>query len=188
SHLPHRPRDAQIIPAAGPRKGRVALLAGCINDLLAPQINNSTIGVLTRSGYDVVIAGSAACCGSLVHHMGRDDAALAQARANVDAWSALDDLDAIIANTSGCGTTMKDYGFMLRTDPAYAEKAARISSLSRDITEFLATLPLTAKAGVPGLAVAYHSACSLQHGQRVRNQPKDLLGRLGFTVRDIPDG
>jgi glycolate oxidase iron-sulfur subunit len=188
SHLPHRPRDAQIIPAFGQRKGRVAMLAGCINDLIAPQINASTIGVLTRHGYDVVLASDAGCCGSLVHHMGRDEEALVQARANVDAWSVLENLDAIIVNTSGCGTTVKDYGFMLRTDPAYAKKAAHISSLTKDITEFLADLPLTPRTEVPALAVAYHSACSLQHGQSIRSQPKELLRRLGFTVKEVPDG
>ncbi len=185
---PHRPRAAQVIPAGGTRKGRVALLAGCINDLIAPQINAATIGVLTRQGYEVVMPEGAGCCGSLVHHMGCDNEALVQARANIDAWSALENLDAIIVNTSGCGTTVKDYGFMLRTDPAYAEKAAHISSLAKDITEFLATLPLAPKPGVPELAVAYHSACSLQHGQRVRSQPKELLGKLGFAVKDVPDG
>jgi glycolate oxidase iron-sulfur subunit len=188
AHLPHRPRDAQVIAATGQRKGRVAMLAGCINDLIAPQINTSTIGVLTRHGYDVVLASKAGCCGSLVHHMGRDNEALVQARANIDAWSALENLDAIVVNTSGCGTTVKDYGFMLRTDPAYAEKAAHISSLTKDIVEFLAGLPLTPGAGVPGLTVAYHAACSLQHGQRIRSQPKELLGKLGFTVKDVPDG
>jgi glycolate oxidase iron-sulfur subunit len=164
------------------------MLAGCINDLIAPQINASTIRVLTRHGYDVVLASEAGCCGSLVHHMGRNNEALMQARANIDAWSALENLDAIVVNTSGCGTTVKDYGFMLRTDPAYAEKAAHISSLTKDITEFLAGLPLTPGAGVPELAVAYHAACSLQHGQRIRSQPKELLGKLGFTVKDVPDG
>jgi glycolate oxidase iron-sulfur subunit len=188
AHLPHQPRDPQIIPAVGQRKGCVAMLAGCINDLLAPQINAATISVLTRHGYDVVLPGNAGCCGSLVHHLGRDDEALVQARANVDAWSTLENLDAIVINTSGCGTTVKDYGFMLRTDPAYADKAAHISSLTRDITEFLVALPLAPKAGVPELAVAYHSACSLQHGQGIRSQPKELLGKLGFTVKDVPDG
>jgi glycolate oxidase iron-sulfur subunit len=188
AHLPHQLREPQVISATGQRKGRVAMLAGCINDLIAPQINASTISVLTRHGYDVVLPSGAGCCGSLVHHMGREEQALTQARINVGAWSALENLDAIIINTSGCGTTVKDYGFMLRGDPVYAEKAAHISSLTKDITEFLAALPLASKAGVPELAVAYHSACSLQHGQRIRSQPKELLGKLGFKVKDVPDG
>ena len=120
-HPPHRPLDPRIFPAAGlAPKGRVALLAGCVNDLLAPQINAAAIRVLTRLGIEVVVAEGAGCCGSLVHHMGREAEALAQARANIDAWSALGDLDAIVITTSGCGTTVKDYGFMLRTDSAYA--------------------------------------------------------------------
>ena len=120
----------------------MALLAGCVNDLLAPQINAAAIRVLTRLGIEVVVAEGAGCCGSLVHHMGREAEALAQARANIDAWSALGDLDAIVITTSGCGTTVKDYGFMLRTDSAYAGRAAKVAALAKDISEYLATLPL----------------------------------------------
>ena len=123
---PHRALAPQTFAAAGMRKGRVALLAGCVNDVLAPDINAAAIRVLTRHGIEVVVAQGAGCCGSLVHHMGRDDEALAQARTNIDAWSALDGLDAIVITASGCGTTVKDYGFMLRDDPVYAERAARI--------------------------------------------------------------
>jgi glycolate oxidase iron-sulfur subunit len=120
--------------------------------------------------------------------MGRHDEALAQARANIDAFGALSGLDAILITASGCGTTVKDYGFMLRGDSAYAERAARVSGLAKDITEYLAALPLKPGQNSPGLAVAYHSACSLQHGQRIVRQPKDLLARLGFIVKDIPEG
>ena len=186
---PHRPLAPQIFPAAGPRiKGRVALLAGCVNDVLAPQINAAAIRVLTRSGVEVVVAEGAGCCGSLVHHMGRKEEALSQARANIDAWAALEGLDAIVITTSGCGTTVKDYGFMLRTDPAYAERAGKVAGLARDISEYLAVLPLAADQSAPGLVVAYHAACSLQHGQRVTRQPKELLVKLGFQVKDVPDG
>jgi glycolate oxidase iron-sulfur subunit len=185
----YRPLAPQVFPARGPaRKGRVALLAGCVNDILAPQINASAIRVLNRLGIEVVVAEGAGCCGSLVHHMGREDRALAQARANIDAWNALEDLDAIVITTSGCGTTVKDYGFMLRTDPAYAGPAAKISGLARDISEYLATQPLAADGSAPGLTVAYHAACSLQHGQRVIREPKELLAKLGFQVKDVPDG
>jgi len=186
---PSPPLAPQIFPAAGPRKrGRVALLAGCVNDLLAPQINAAAIRTLTRYGIEVVVAEAAGCCGSLVHHMGREGEALAQVRANVEAWTALGGLDAIVITASGCGTTVKDYGYMLRTDKAYAERASRVAGLARDITEYLATLPLAAAASAPGLVVAYHAACSLQHGQRITRQPKELLVRLGFTVKDVPDG
>jgi glycolate oxidase iron-sulfur subunit len=189
---PHRPLAPQLFPAIGKRHGRVALLAGCVNDVLAPEINAATIGVLTRHGIEVVLPDGAGCCGSLVHHMGRDDEALTQARANIDAWTAIKDLDAIVINTSGCGTTVKDYGFMLRGDTAYAERAARVAELAKDITEYLATLPLkpdqNAPKGRAPLVVAYHSACSLQHGQRITRQPKELLVKLGFVVKDIPDG
>jgi glycolate oxidase iron-sulfur subunit len=89
---------------------------------------------------------------------------------------------------SGCGTTVKDYGFMFRDDAVYAERAKRVSGLAKDITEYLATLPLAAVADSPGLTVAYHAACSLQHGQRIIRQPKELLTRLGFVVKDVPDG
>jgi glycolate oxidase iron-sulfur subunit len=188
SHWPNRPLAPGTFEAVGPKKGRVALLAGCVNDVLAPQINASAIRVLTRLGIEVVVADGAGCCGSLVHHMGREDQALAQARANIDAWTALGALDAIVITTSGCGTTVKDYGFMLRADSLYAGAAARVAGLAKDISEYLATSPLVAGGAAPGLVVAYHSACSLQHGQRVTRQPKDLLGRLGFDVKDVPDG
>jgi glycolate oxidase iron-sulfur subunit len=188
-HGPQRPLAPQVFPAQGAqRKGRVGLLAGCVNDVLAPQINAAAIRVLTRLGIEVVVAEGAGCCGSLVHHMGREAEALAQARTNIDAWGAIEGLDAIAITTSGCGTTVKDYGFMLRTDPAYAERAGKVARLARDISEYLATLPVVPDGGAPGLVVAHHAACSLQHGQRVVRQPKELLTKLGFHVRDVPDG
>jgi len=187
--LPYAPVAPGLYRAAGPvRKGRVALLAGCVNDLLAPQINAAAIRVLNRQGVDVIVAEGAGCCGSLVHHMGREHEALAQARANIDAWTRLANLDAIVITTSGCGTTVKDYGFMLRTDPAYAARAGRVAGLAKDIAEYLTSLPLAAGPNAAPLHVAYHSACSLQHGQRVTRQPKELLAKLGFVVHDVPDG
>jgi glycolate oxidase iron-sulfur subunit len=185
---PGRPLAPATVPAIGPRRGRVILLAGCVNDLLSPEINAATINVLTRQGIDVVVAQGAGCCGSLVHHLGREDQALDQARANIDAWLAVPGADAIVINASGCGTTVKDYGFMLRTDPAYAKRAARVSSLAKDVCEYLAGLSLKADGQGAGRVVAYHSACSLQHGQRVTRQPKEILGQLGFVVKDIPEG
>jgi glycolate oxidase iron-sulfur subunit len=185
---PRRPLEPRTIPATGKRKGRVILLAGCVNDVLAPDINAAAIRVLTRHGIEVVLAEGAGCCGSLVHHMGREHEALAQARANIDAWTAVADADAIVITASGCGTTVKDYGFMLRSDPAYAARAARVAGLAKDISEYLATLPLAPDRQARGLVVAYHSACSLQHGQRITRQPKEVLSKLGFTVKDVPEG
>jgi glycolate oxidase iron-sulfur subunit len=193
SRLPAKsslPRQ-RVYPPAGRRKGRVALLAGCANKVLKPSINDATIRLLNRLGIEVVIADGEGCCGSLVHHMGREAQAHAQAKANIDAWIAEMDaggLDAIIINVSGCGTTVKDYGFMLRTDPAYADKAARISASAKDVCEYLATLRMPAPAGATGLTVAYHAACSLQHGQKIVRQPKELLSKMGFAVKDVPEG
>jgi glycolate oxidase iron-sulfur subunit len=184
-------RVGKVYPAEGARRGRVALLSGCINPVLAPSTNEAAIRLLNRHGIEVVVAAGEACCGSLAHHMGREDEALSRARNNIDAWiRELEGagLDAILVTVSGCGTTLKDYGFMLRNDPAYATKAARVSARARDITEFLVTLKLL-EAGAPmPLTIAYHSACSLQHGQKVIREPKDLLSRSGFVVKDVPEG
>ncbi len=187
-HRPGRSLAPQRFAAVGARTGRVALLAGCVNDLLAPAINAAAIRVLTRQGIEVVLAEGAGCCSALVHHMGREQEALAQARANIDAWMGIEGLDAILITASGCGTTVKDYGFMLRTDSAFAEHAKQVASLARDITEYLAVLLAEADQSTRGLVVAYHAACSLQHGQRITRQPKELLVKLGFTVKDVPDG
>jgi glycolate oxidase iron-sulfur subunit len=192
-HMPAQPTGhaGKVYPAQGARRGRVALLSGCINPILAPSTNEAAIRLLNRHGIEVVVAAGEACCGSLTHHMGREDEALASARNDIDAWTREiegEGLDAILVTVSGCGTTIKDYGFMLRTDPAYAEKAAQVSSLAFDITEYLAMLDLPASAAPATLTVAYHSACSLQHGQKVVREPKELLCKFGFVVKDVPDG
>ena len=184
-------RIGKVYPAEGTRRGRVALLAGCINPVLAPSTNEAAIRLLNRHGIEVVVAAGEACCGSLDHHMGREDEALSRARNNIDAWTREhegDGLDAILITVSGCGTTIKDYGFMLRSDPAYAMKAARISARARDITEYLATLYLRETVAPLPLTVAYHAACSLQHGQKVVREPKELLSKFGFVVKDVPEG
>ncbi|KQW31571.1 2-hydroxy-acid oxidase [Rhizobium sp. Root274] len=176
--------------AVVPRRGRVAILTGCAQPVLDPGINEAAISLLTRLGVEVIVPPGEGCCGALVHHMGREAQALDSARRNVDVWTrAVDEggLDAIIVTTSGCGTKIKDYGHMLRLDPAYAEKAARVSALAKDITEYLSTLDLPA-GETRGMTVAYHSACSLQHGQKVTMAPKLLLKAAGFTVKDPPEG
>jgi len=177
--------------AAAPRRGRVALLTGCAQSVLDPAINEATVRLLTRLGVEVVVPEGEGCCGALVHHMGREPDALDAARRNVDAWTREIEnggLDAIVITASGCGTTIKDYGFMLRLDPVYADKAAIVSALARDVTEYLDAIDLPPPVVAPGLAVAYHSACSMQHGQRIVRQPKDLLRRAGFDVREPREG
>ena len=176
--------------AKGEKRGRVAILTGCAQPVLDPAINAATISLLTRLGVEVVAPQGEGCCGALVHHMGREEQALAFARRNVDAWIReveTGGLDAIVITASGCGTTIKDYGHMLRLDPAYAEKAARVSALAKDVTEYLATLDLPV-CPPKGLTVAYHSACSMQHGQKITMLPKQLLKAAGFVVRDPPEG
>jgi glycolate oxidase iron-sulfur subunit len=193
SHVPAPPSDRsrKVYPAEGERRGRVALLAGCINPVLAPSTNEAAIRVLNRHGIEVVIAEGDGCCGSLVHHMGREAQAMTQAKHLIDAWMVEIDgegLDAILMTVSGCGTVVKDYGFLLRTDSAYAEKAKAVSRLAKDVSEYLYTLELTPTGTAKPLAVAYHSACSLQHGQKIVAAPKELLCKLNFIVKDVPEG
>jgi glycolate oxidase iron-sulfur subunit len=176
---------------AASSRGRVALLTGCAQAVLAPSINEAAVRLLSRHRVEVILPKGEGCCGALVHHMGRDDEALAFARRNIDAWTREIErggLDAIVITASGCGTTIKDYGFMLREHPAYAEKAARVSALAKDVTEYLDTLDVAAAPPAANLTVAYHSACSMQHGQRLADVPKRLLRSAGFKVKDIPEG
>lgn len=180
----------RVHPPFGPRQGRVVLMSGCVDQVVKPSIREATIRLLTRHGIEVVLPEGEACCGSLSHHMGREHEALDFVRNNVDAWTREIEkggLDAILITASGCGTTVKDYGFMLRMDAAYAEKAAKVSALARDVTEYLSSLELKT-ANPVRLPVAYHSACSMQHGQKITTQPKRLLGAAGFEVRDVPEG
>jgi glycolate oxidase iron-sulfur subunit len=194
-HPPSWVDKPQVIPAIGERKGRVAILIGCAQQVLETEINESTVRLLTRLGIEVVVAKGAGCCGSLVHHMGKEEQSHAQAKANIDAWTAEaagEGLDAIVITASGCGTTIKDYGHMLRHDPAYADKAATVSALAKDITEYLATLNIDpavfASANHGNPRVAYHSACSMQHGQKITRPPRDLLKQAGYEVAEIAEG
>jgi glycolate oxidase iron-sulfur subunit len=190
THLPRvsptsRP---QVFPSCGPRTRRVTLLTGCAQQVLAPQINEATIRLLTRHDCEVVVAKGSGCCGALTHHLGQGGHDYA--RANIRAWSreiADGGLDAIVINASGCGTTVKDYGFMFRNDTVLGEQARVVSALARDITELMSEIGLQAPVHPTGQRVAYHSACSLQHGQRVRNEPKQLLQQAGFIVLDVPE-
>ena len=178
-------------PQRGQKRGRVAILSGCAQPVLDPDINQAAMDLLNRLGVEVVVPKGEGCCGALVHHMGREEQALDDARRNVDAWMREIEgqgLDAIIITASGCGTTVKDYGWMLRLDSAYADKAARVSALAKDITEYLSSIDLPEPSVEPGLTVAYHSACSMQHGQKITAAPKNLLTAAGFTVREPAEG
>jgi glycolate oxidase iron-sulfur subunit len=184
------PAGGSVFAAEGERRGRVALLQGCAQQVLAPRINQAAINVLTRHGIEVVLVKDEQCCGALTHHLGRDDDALARARANITVWSeeaARSGLDAILVTTSGCGTVIKDYGYMLREDRDFAQAAAKISALAKDITEYLALIELKKTSAHSDIVIAYHAACSLQHGQKITYAPKDLLSKNGFVVKDVPE-
>ena len=189
-HIPpvSRNDDPQSFHPTAPRRKRVALMTGCAQKALNTDINDATIRLLRRFGCEVVVAEGAGCCGALTHHMGREDESHATAAKNIQAWCAEMDgqgLDAIVINTSGCGTTVKDYGHMFRNDPL-AEDAARVSSLAMDISELLMQLDLPEGADKE-LTVAYHAACSLQHGQQIKTHPKTLLKRAGFKIVEPAD-
>ena len=180
----------RVFPAEGSRRRRVALLTGCVQRVMAPSINDATIRLLTRHGCEVVVADGAGCCGALTHHLGRERPALDSARTNIAAWigeAEGDGLDAVIVNASGCGTQIKDYGFMLRNDGEWADRAARIAALARDVTEFLAELGLPEPSSPRRLKVAYQAACSLRHGQKIVDQPLRLLAAAGFAVSEPPE-
>ena len=176
--------DPQSFAAQGDRKLRVALMTGCAQKALNTDINDATIRLLRRLGCEVVVPRGMGCCGALTHHMGREGESHAAAATNIAAFMAEKrgaGLDAIVINTSGCGTTVKDYGHMLSTEDAKA-----VSALAVDVSELLTRIGLPQGAAKP-LTVAYHAACSLQHGQQIKTAPKDLLKRVGFTVVEPAD-
>lgn len=181
--------DPQVFAPQGERRMRVALMTGCAQKALNTDINDATIRLLRRLGVEVVVAKGAGCCGALTHHMGKADLSHASAAANIRAWmaeKAEGGLDHIVINTSGCGTTVKDYGHMFRTDAALAADAATVAGMALDISELLVKLGLP-QGEAKGMRVAYHAACSLQHGQQVKSAPKDLLKRVGFEVVEPAD-
>ena len=180
--------DPQSFAPTAPQRKRVALMTGCAQKALNTDINDATIRLLTRLGCEVVVAEGAGCCGALTHHMGKDGESHAAAAQNIKAWAHEIDsagLDAIVINTSGCGTTVKDYRHMFRNDPLAAD-AARVSEKAMDISELLMQLDMPEGAD-KDMVVAYHAACSLQHGQQIKTFPKDLLKRAGFKVAEPAD-
>ena len=189
-HIPpvSRNDDPQSFSAKGKRKMRVALMTGCAQKALNTDINDATIRLLRRLGCEIVVAKGAGCCGALTHHMGKTSESHTAAAKNIKAWCAEMDgegLDGIVINTSGCGTTVKDYGHMFRNDPLAAD-AARVSALAMDVSELLMKLEMP-EGETKDTLVAYHAACSLQHGQQIKTYPKDLLKRAGFTVVEPAD-
>jgi glycolate oxidase iron-sulfur subunit len=181
---PMRLGAAGTYAATVAKKGRVGLLMGCVQSVIDPGINAATIRLLTRLGFEVVVVREA-CCGSLTHHMGKEADALARARRMIDQWTD-ENLDSIVITTSGCGTTIKDYGHMLRLDVNYADKATTISAKAKDVAEFLAALNLPKQDMT--MRLAYHAACSIQHGQNIKSQPLALLRNAGFEVVEVPEG
>jgi glycolate oxidase iron-sulfur subunit len=181
----------QTFAAIGPRRKRVALLTGCVQQVLGSRINEATVRVLQRVGCEVVVADGAGCCGALTHHLGYADAARSTARHTLAAWwqeDRRDPLDAVVINASGCGTTVKDYGHLFAGDSEWELAAQRIASIARDVTEILADLGVEAAAPAEAPAIAYHDSCSLQHGQRLSAPPRALLVSAGFDVREVAEG
>jgi glycolate oxidase iron-sulfur subunit len=194
---PHPPRlklrkRKPMIRSTEPTKiKRVALMLGCVQEVLQPAINRSAIRLLKRHGVDVLMLQDETCCGGMVQSMGRESEAMLTARRNVDTWSAAlreGRIDAILVTASGCGTMIKDYGHLLARDRGYGARAAEISNMTRDITEFMEEIGLTTPVMWTSLRVAYHAACSLEHGQRAVIQPRSLLEQAGFTVVEVPEG
>ncbi|MGC1388856.1 MAG: glycolate oxidase subunit GlcF [Steroidobacteraceae bacterium] len=180
-------REKDCMPMRRATAPRVGLAAGCVEPVLDPEIQRACARLLLRAGCEIITATGEGCCGALSHHMGRDTEALELARANVDAWHRqleAGPLDAIVVTASGCGPVIRDYGHMLRGDPQYAEKAARVSALACDLSELLVRIGLPPTVGVPPTVVGYHAACSLQHGQRVDSAPTRVLADAGFEVRE----
>ena len=191
-HLPPPARLARpgIIPAQGHRRARMALLTGCAQQVVGPQINDATVRLLTRLGVEVVIPPKMGCCGALTFHMGERRHSLELMRNNINVWHAElqgDGLDAIVLNTSGCGTAVKEYDHIFRHDPDLSAKAAAVTALVRDISEVVADLGLGEADHATPLRIAYHDACSLQHGQKVTAPPRQLLKEAGFELIEIPE-
>ena len=186
--------NKEIYPSAGKTYARVALLTGCVQRVISPQINDATIEILNRHGVEVIVPKQVVCCGSLNHHLGKEDLAHRSFINNINSWFKWYEkksLDAILVTTSGCGTTLKDYGYIFRDHPdkELRKKAKIVSSLAKDVTEYLGkNIKLNYMKKDKKFKIAYHSACSMQHGQKIHKQPMDLLKKTGNEIVEIPDG
>ena len=186
--------NKEVYSAKGKTFAKVALLTGCVQRVISPQINDSTIDILNRHGVEVIVPKEITCCGSLNHHLGKEDLAHKSFVNNINFWFKCyeeKNLDAILVTTSGCGTTLKDYGHIFRDDPDkdLRKKAKIISSLAKDVTEYLGkNIKLNFVEKDKKFKIAYHSACSMQHGQKLHSQPINLLKKTGNEIIEIPDG
>jgi len=186
-------KDKEVYSVIDQKKiARVALLTGCVQKEISPQINESTIRLLNRHGVEVIVPKKIRCCGSLNHHLGKENDAYKDFQNNINTWyeeHQKDNLDAILSNTSGCGTTMKDYGFIFKDDQEMKKKSKIISYLTKDVSEYLnKNLKLNFKTKNKKYKIAYHSACSMQHGQKVHDQPMELLKKTDNEIMEIPEG
>jgi glycolate oxidase iron-sulfur subunit len=176
----------KTFPAEGTRRYRVAFLAGCIANVSFARLNEATVRVLQKNGCDVVLPDGQGCCGALHVHAGLPEDARTLAKRNIDAFLA-GEFDAIITNAAGCGSTLKEYGELLEDDAAYAEKAHRFSKLMKDVTEFLASIPLRPPVEPLNATVTYQDSCHLAHGQKIRAAPRKLLAAVpGLEFREMP--
>ena len=186
--------NKEVYPSAGKTYARVALLTGCVQRVISPQINDATIDILNRHGVEVIVPKKVDCCGSLNHHLGKEELAHKSFINNINSWFKWyeeKNLDAILVTTSGCGTTLKDYGYIFRDHPdkELRRKAKMVSSLAKDVTEYLGkNIKLNYVKKDKKFTIAYHSACSMQHGQKIHSQPMDLLKKTGNEIVEIPDG
>jgi len=189
-----RQENKEIYSPVGKTYARVALLTGCVQRVISPQINDATIDILNRHGVEVIVPKKVDCCGSLNHHLGKEELAHKSFINNINSWFKWyeeKNLDAILVTTSGCGTTLKDYGYIFRDHPdkELRRKAKMVSSLAKDVTEYLGkNIKLNYVKKDKKFTIAYHSACSMQHGQKIHNQPMDLLKKTGNEIVEIPDG
>jgi Fe-S oxidoreductase len=180
------PPLAEVVRPSGEPAHRVALLAGCVTPLLYPNLHDATVRVLVRNGCEVLVPPKQTCCGALHVHAGDLKAARRLARQNIDAFLALG-VEAVITNAAGCGSTMKEYGQLLKDDPKYAEKAAAFSALVQDITEYLVALPFDAKMGFVNGRVTYQDSCHLAHAQKIKIQPRAILQAIpGMELVELP--
>jgi glycolate oxidase iron-sulfur subunit len=180
-------RPPARVPAAGEPRRRVAVLTGCVQRVFFAEVNAATVRTLAAEGCEVLIPRDQSCCGALSMHTGREPEALGWARRTIEVFEAYD-VDTVVVNVAGCGSTMKEYGTLLADDPPWAERAAAFSAKVRDVTEVLAELEPRARREPIEARVAYHDACHLGHAQKVRAQPRSVLRSIpGLEVVDIPE-